>query len=210
MRFSCLMPTKDRPDFIRSAIDSILRQDHPDFEIIVNDGGESIEHLLPADPRIHYLRANTGIANALNNAMRVATGNIFVQTNDDDQLIPGVLTFIDQFIGDAQWVYGRVLRGDAAYSRQCELEELLHVGNILAQPGVFWTRKAYQTVGDFDESVDLACDYDYWIRLWKEFEPKYTDNILAIYTEHPGMATHTRSGEQCDAGNRVKLKHAKK
>jgi len=220
MKFSCLMPTKNRPEWIGGAVESILSQSGQadrsvEIELIVNDGGKSIEALLPHnDLRVRYIRQNTGIADALNNAMRIAVGDIFVQTNDDDRLLPAALLHVYDIIAASrisghpvEWVYGRVLRGDQPYSRQCELIELLTAGNIIAQPAVFWTRRAYETVGDFDESVDLACDYDYWIRLWKHFEPAYTDEILAIYTEHPGMATHTRSGEQCDAGRRVMEKH---
>lgn len=71
---SVLMPTFNRPNFIRGAVEAILAQDYPDFEIIVKDGGESIEHLLPSDPRVKYIwNKDRGITDAMNQAMKAAS-----------------------------------------------------------------------------------------------------------------------------------------
>ena len=46
-RVSCLMPTRDRPELVRFALEMFHRQDHPDRElVVVDDGVESVESLV--------------------------------------------------------------------------------------------------------------------------------------------------------------------
>src|SRR5262249_53600259 len=57
---SCIMPTADRHAFIPRAIRQFCRQDYPERELIVLDAGQNpVLDLIPADPRIRYIRAST-------------------------------------------------------------------------------------------------------------------------------------------------------
>jgi glycosyltransferase involved in cell wall biosynthesis len=54
---SCIMPTANRRAFVPRAIQYFLRQDYPEKELVILDDGEdSVADLIPADPRIRYLR----------------------------------------------------------------------------------------------------------------------------------------------------------
>jgi hypothetical protein len=59
-RFSVLIPTRDRPAYVRNALESVLKQSFGDFEVIVCDNFKerSCEAEVAAfsDPRIRYLR----------------------------------------------------------------------------------------------------------------------------------------------------------
>ena len=58
--FSITIPTKGRSFIVGDAIQSVLRQDFPDFEIIIadNDDGDATREVVAAfkDPRVHYHR----------------------------------------------------------------------------------------------------------------------------------------------------------
>ena len=41
MKISILTPVYNRQDFIKAAIESVLAQNHPDFEHIIIDGGST-------------------------------------------------------------------------------------------------------------------------------------------------------------------------
>ena len=152
MKISVLIPTFNRPQFIRGAIDAILAQDYSDFEIIVKDGGESIEHLLPKDDRIKYIwNKDRGITDAMNQAMKVSTGDIFVWANDDDRITSGTFQYVIDNIGDAKWAYGyiRMTNGkDEIRWGEPWNYERLKKNNIVPQPSVYWTREAYEEVGE--------------------------------------------------------------
>jgi glycosyltransferase involved in cell wall biosynthesis len=84
---SCIMPTRDRPGFVRQAIEYFLHQDHPHRELIVaDDGVEPVERLLPADPRVRYLRldAPLSLGEKRNLAIAASRGEIIAHWDDDD------------------------------------------------------------------------------------------------------------------------------
>jgi glycosyltransferase involved in cell wall biosynthesis/predicted O-methyltransferase YrrM len=84
---SCIMPTFNRPWAVPMAIGYFLAQDYPERElIVVDDGDQSIGHLLPADPRIRYLRLQQRftVGSKRNIACREARGEFIVHWDDDD------------------------------------------------------------------------------------------------------------------------------
>ena len=211
MKISVLIPTFNRPQFIIGAIDAILAQDYSDFEIIVKDGGESIEHLLPKDDRIKYIwNKDRGITDAMNQAMKVSTGDIFVWANDDDRITSGAFQYVIDNIGDAKWAYGyiRMTNGkDEIRWGEPWNYERLKKNNIVPQPSVYWTREAYEEVGEMCEDQDLTSDYEYWLRLGDKFEPKFFDRIMADYTIHKDQITQKIMGEQLRQANETKKKY---
>ncbi len=84
---SCIMPTRDRPGFVRRSIEYFLRQDYPHRELVVaDDGAEAVESLLPPDPRVRYLRfdAPLSLGEKRNRAIEASRGEIIAHWDDDD------------------------------------------------------------------------------------------------------------------------------
>jgi glycosyltransferase involved in cell wall biosynthesis/GT2 family glycosyltransferase len=92
---SCLMPTADRRHFVPRAIELFLRQDYAARElVIVDDGRDAVEELVPADPRIRYLRAERSatLGAKRNLACSLARGTLLAHWDDDDWAAPDRLT----------------------------------------------------------------------------------------------------------------------
>jgi glycosyltransferase involved in cell wall biosynthesis len=88
---SCVMPTFDRRAFVPRAIRYFQRQDHPDRELlVVDDGTDPVEDLVPADPRIRYLRLAKRHTIGAKRTIGVheAAGEIIVHWDDDDWMAP--------------------------------------------------------------------------------------------------------------------------
>lgn len=84
---SCIMPTADRRQFVPLAIRYFQAQDYPNKELLILDNGvESIADLVPADPRIRYLRdpRETSLGEKRNAVCAEARGEIIVHWDDDD------------------------------------------------------------------------------------------------------------------------------
>jgi glycosyltransferase involved in cell wall biosynthesis len=84
---TCIMPTANRPNFVLHAVNYFLNQNFRDAElIIVDDGKESILHLIPAHHRIkYYFISNVGLlGNKRNYACSKATADIIMHWDDDD------------------------------------------------------------------------------------------------------------------------------
>ena len=84
---SCIMPTRNRPEFAVQAVRYFLRQDWPATElVIIEDGPPLLAGLLPDDPRITLVSSGTSrsIGKMRNHACELARGEIIAQWDDDD------------------------------------------------------------------------------------------------------------------------------
>jgi glycosyltransferase involved in cell wall biosynthesis len=93
---SCIMPTSNRRNYVPQAIQYFLRQDYPQRELLIlDDGSEPVNDLVPADPRIHYIRLEKRmILGAKRNlACKLAQGSIIAHWDDDDWIAPHRLRY---------------------------------------------------------------------------------------------------------------------
>ena len=93
---SCIMPTANRRSFVPAAIRMFLAQDYPQKELlIIDDGADCIEDLVPAQPQIRYIRRQGPdlIGHKRNIACEIAHGDIIVHWDDDDWYAPWRLAY---------------------------------------------------------------------------------------------------------------------
>ncbi|MEM1000294.1 MAG: glycosyltransferase family A protein, partial [Bacteroidota bacterium] len=91
---SCIMPTADRREFVPYAIQRFLAQTYPQKElVIVDDGHQSCEDLIPAHPEIYYFRHPGGITlgEKRNHCIAQTRGSILHHWDDDDWTHPNWL-----------------------------------------------------------------------------------------------------------------------
>ncbi len=101
---SCIMPTADRRHFVPEAIRLFLTQDHGEKELVIlDDGADAVADLVPADPRIRYMRETqrAPVGAKRNRACEVAHGEIIVHWDDDDWYAPWRLSYQVSALQDA-------------------------------------------------------------------------------------------------------------
>ncbi|HEY6805133.1 MAG TPA: glycosyltransferase [Pyrinomonadaceae bacterium] len=88
---SCIMPTSERRRFVPHAIRYFLRQDYKNKElIIVDDGDDPVQDLVPQDERVRYIRLlrKMKLGGKRNLACHEAKGELIVHWDDDDWYAP--------------------------------------------------------------------------------------------------------------------------
>jgi glycosyltransferase involved in cell wall biosynthesis len=93
---SCIMPTCNRRTFASQAINYFLRQDYPNRElVIVDDGSDAVDDLIPVDERIRYIRLGekATVGAKRNLACEEARGTIIAHWDDDDWHAPHRLRY---------------------------------------------------------------------------------------------------------------------
>lgn len=203
------MPTFNNRGYLKDAVLSVLNQTYKNFELIIKDGSPHPSFLdLPRDERIKVIWGkDKGITDAMNQAMKLANGDIFCWANDDDLMNENALQTVIDNIGDSKWLYGNIEMfngsekmiwgGDWNY-------ENLKLGNFVPQPAVYWTREAYNEVGEMSEENDLVSDYEYWLRLGAKYAPRRINNVLALYRIHSEQITTKSTAEQLRQADNVK------
>lgn len=92
---SILLPAWNGAHRISRAIESVLAQTYPDWELLVIDDGSTDETSLIVggygmrDPRIHYIKneSNLGVQKSLNKGLREAKGEYIARIDDDDEWV---------------------------------------------------------------------------------------------------------------------------
>lgn len=88
--FSIAMPTYNRPNFLRTAIKSVLVQNYSDFEIVVTDNSTNDQSKIVCqqfhDKRIRYFKNETsiGFARNLYRSIKESCGQYIFLLGDDD------------------------------------------------------------------------------------------------------------------------------
>lgn len=86
-KVSCIMLTANRPNFVELSVGYFLNSDYRDAElVIIDDGKESVKHLLPDHHRIKYFYTEPlgSIGVKRNYACEKAEGKIIMHWDDDD------------------------------------------------------------------------------------------------------------------------------
>ncbi len=214
-RFSVVMPARGHSERLERAVRAIVNQDYGDWELIIKSSSGGVRDRLPDDARIHVLEGpDRNLTHAVNEAIAHATGDVFYWANDDDQLLPGALRFVAEHLGDAMWLRGRVRVVDER-GRELRIDgdhpwdlTTLKQSNMVCEPGVFWRRECVDAVGVLDESVPLASDYEYWLRLGDRWEPRTVDAILGEYTERAESLSVSQGALQAHQGARIYSRYA--
>ncbi|MDR3685373.1 MAG: glycosyltransferase family A protein [Coriobacteriia bacterium] len=104
MRFSILLPTRERLELLKYAVQSVLDQDFQDWEIVVSDNAseQDVAGFLSelGDPRVVYLRSDTllTVTDNWNRALEHASGDYVLMLGDDDGLMRGGLSSADSLL----------------------------------------------------------------------------------------------------------------
>lgn len=101
---SCVMPTWNRRAFIPAAIDCFLRQTYDPRELVIlDDGEEPIDDLIPEDARIRYVfedrRRITG--DKRNRVCELAIGELICHWDDDDWSAPDRIAHQVEMLSDS-------------------------------------------------------------------------------------------------------------
>jgi glycosyltransferase involved in cell wall biosynthesis len=104
MKFSVLLPTRNRLDLLSRAIETVCRQDYDNWEIIVSDNfsEEDIAGYIQSlgDSRIKYFRTDCFIpvTDNWNNALDKSRGEYIIMLGDDDCLMKGYFSTLSKLI----------------------------------------------------------------------------------------------------------------
>src|SRR4030095_8887901 len=97
MKFSVLLPTRERLDLLRLAVQSVLEQDYGEWEIIIADNasaaavGRYVASL--RDSRVRYVRSDAvlPVTENWNSSLEHSVGEYVIMLGDDDCLMRGCL-----------------------------------------------------------------------------------------------------------------------
>jgi glycosyltransferase involved in cell wall biosynthesis len=182
MAISVIIPTYNRAEFLRVAVDSVIGQSLQEFELIIVDDGstDDTEAMLSAtyqDDRIRYIyQENSGPSAARNIGIKAASYDMIAFLDSDDHFAPQKLEMQakemkdnpDVLVSHTQEVWYRHAKllnqkkkhrkDDGYIFARCL--EICAVG----MSTIMVKKELLDKVGLFDESMPCCEDYDLWLR----------------------------------------------
>ncbi|HUZ21440.1 MAG TPA: glycosyltransferase [Acidimicrobiales bacterium] len=206
-----VIPTCNRPHFLRRALASIANQTFRSFEVVVvNDAGSDPTRVIDIARQHFEVRLithdhNLGAAAAQNSGLRAARGEAICILGDDDLFHPhhlqklweayrasdqpiAVYSLGAQAIEDEQGtVLGRsVLPCPPAFDPM-----LLQVTNFIPTICLMLPKNALHEAGGFDESLEVLEDWDLWIRLSRLIDFHHLPLVTCEYRVRGGRQNMT-------------------
>ncbi|NVJ48089.1 MAG: glycosyltransferase [Cytophagia bacterium] len=213
MKFSLITVCLNSKLTIADTIESVISQSYGDYEHIVFDGGSTdgtIEILKSYGDKIRLIRGNdSGIFDAMNQAIAYASGEIIGIINSDDfyahsEVLSRVndvftATGVDSVYGDLYYVYrndtGRIYRNwrSGEFNRK-----KFRYGWTVPHPTFFVRNEIYEQYGLFDERFRISGDYELILRFL------YKHRVSTSYI--PEVLVKMRNGGNSDGGIYRRLK----
>jgi glycosyltransferase involved in cell wall biosynthesis len=215
---SVVVPTRDRPELLARAIESVREQRYENWELLVVDDGGQLNSRgvveAAGDDRLSWSRIPaSGLSATRNHALRAAKGELIAYLDDDDKMDPDWLHAV-------VWAFEQRPDVDVLYGAHV-VENYLGAGGepSRALPSTFlyrWSREALRqnnltavcaiahraglAEAWFDEGLRRFSDWDLLVRLTVAKDPLVLPVVAFYYTidGHPRMSNDL-SGENDQA-----------
>ena len=203
-KVSVIIPTYNRSELLKKAVESLENQSHQNFEIIIiddcstDDTAEVVKGM--GDNRIIYLKhdTNKGGSEARNTGIKQATGNFIGFLDSDDQWLPDKLEKqLKQFEGRPE--VGVVYTGVQVVNEHNQptrkivpaykgeiLPKLFESNCIDTTSSVLVKREILDQVQGFDASLPSCQDWDLYIRLAQVTKFDFVKESLVLFYHHSG------------------------
>jgi glycosyltransferase involved in cell wall biosynthesis/SAM-dependent methyltransferase len=195
-----IIPCYKQAHFLADAIESVLRQTHPDVEIVVVDDGspDNTREVAAGYAGVRYVRQdNQGLAAARNTGIREARNPYLVFLDADDRLLPhaleaGLACFSAH--PECAFVSGGFRRihadgsafgdSDIPHINKDHYVETLKRSYISMHATVMFRREILERVNGFDTSLRVCEDFDLYLRIVRNHPVYCHDSVVAEYRRH--------------------------
>jgi glycosyltransferase involved in cell wall biosynthesis len=211
MKFSVIIPTYNRLDFLKQAIGSVLAQTYTDYEIIIVDDGSTDgtkDYLLSLASHVKVLRqANRGPGAARNLGAERAAGRYLAFLDSDDSFYPWTLATFHEAIcryHDPSFVSAATLefQGQVPDVEKYEFvaerfKDYFETANDPAYVGsgaLVVKRTIFDQASGFDEAMPVGEDLDFYFRVGTSCEfVRVLAPVTLAYRRHARNISATSS-----------------
>ena len=209
VKISIVMPCFNSENLISDSIDSIICQDHANYELIIVDGGSTdntLNILRQYGDKITILisEPDRGVPDALNKGFNACTGEVLCWLNSDDVYVSRrVFSLVAEkfMLGDTDFAYGHsvildyhgsITKTQFSWLGDCSMHRR---GMNIFTGSLFFSKQAWTSFRKFDLQYSVAFEYELLDFLYEHFHPKLIDSFLAGFRIYPGTISNSMSKE---------------
>lgn len=193
---SIVLPTRNGARYLQESLGSCLGQTYPNLELVVVDDGSTdrTPEILDActDPRLVRARheRGRGLPEALNTGFAHTRGEYLTWTSDDNYYAPTAIAELVQYLEDRPeiglvYTHYWLIDADGNVSgevRTAPPDRLIDHDCVGAC--FLYRRAVYEAIGNYNPAARPAEDYEYWLRVARQFTLAQVDRHLYYYRQH--------------------------
>ena len=210
-KVSLILTTFNSADNLEKTLRSIEKQDYPNIEVVIKDGG-STDGTLEVIER--YRNKNTlsiisksqkdkGIYDAMNQGYELSSGDIVAFFNDEFVMDSAISKLVRTMEAEDDCVG---VHADLVYRDGEKVIRTWKMGNgniyqgwMPGHPTLFLNRDVYEKYGLYDTSYRISADYEFMIRFLKEKENRLAylpETVISMFyggTSNGGLKNYVHS-----------------
>jgi len=229
-----IIPTYRRPQLLKKAIQSVLSQTNPDFQLWVCDNAsgdetaETVAEFAQNDPRVHYFchEKNIGMLKNYEFGLSLVNTEFFSFLSDDDVLLPN---FYETALQEFQKHH------DAGFVA-CSTAIIREKGDVVRIPLSDWPREGkfnppdgvYEMIGKYPvptsvlfrkKATSQVCidlgnprfwDCDYLLQIAAAFPIVISKKICALFRQHEDSFSNQPNFESHESGHKNLIRNIQK
>jgi glycosyltransferase involved in cell wall biosynthesis len=227
---SVIIPTYNREQFIKKAIQSVLDQNYNGhLEIIISDDGSTDQTLTIAEAfkdRIIILKKpltckTQGVASTRNRGIKASTQPYISFLDSDDFYLPGHLNKMSKVFEKTTnlgFVFCKILavkekNGQELFKPWTHQKifkndirnPVVSRTRIVHTNSFLFNRSVFDTVGVFDENYPNGEDSDLWMRISEKFQGSFANHFGAVYRIQHGNNQLTNNSQKTIRNNHTDI-----
>lgn len=207
MKISIITVCYNSESTIKDTLESVLKQTYPNYEYLIIDG-QSKDNTLNIvkkyekkfKGKLKYIsEKDSGLYDAMNKGIHLATGDIIGIINSDDVLASNqVFEKVVKNIKDYDGVYSNLLMLDETLEKPYRLfkskKVSKHLGWAMPHPTLYLKNEVYEKCGNFNLNYRITADFDFMLRIiHSNLKFRYIDDYF-VFMRSGGTSTNGLKG----------------
>lgn len=230
-KISVIIPSFNQGRFLEQTIQSVLKQNYPNLELMILDGGssdQSVNIIRKYEPHLAFWRSSKdeGHYAAIQEGFARSSGEIQTWINSDDLLAENSLqTAARVFLAfpNVEWITGcksivkTTFNSSSNQVHECiwkadyiplfspfQTVHYLFWNPFIQQEGTFWRRVLWERSGGLtDIHSKLAGDLELWLRFFCNTSIYSVNTHLGIFRSIEGQVSQERFGDYMEESNNL-------
>ena len=206
LKISVITPSYNSEKYISHCINSVIKQNYPNFEHIIVDGKSSDKtvEIIKTFPHIKFISEDDeGLSDALNKGLDLCSGDIICWLNSDDYYEGGTFESVNSIFCNnpkRSWLIGMTSRMNQSTGKkkinpyyEINIKSIRRNCDYLRTMASFYRKNVFNKIR-FNKKLNYVMDYQLYLDVSKKYgEPINSKIPFSVFRVHDEQKTNVKN-----------------